>query len=60
MNRTLTFTREERARLAEVCKVLGTTFQEFVKQATLHALDEMEGYARDAKALNDYYQGRDS
>jgi hypothetical protein len=41
--RRLTFTREERARLADICKVLGVTFEEFVHTATLHALDEIEG-----------------
>lgn len=43
MRRTLTFTKGERARLADQCKALGITFEEFVHQATMQACDEMEG-----------------
>ncbi len=44
--RRLTFSIDERRRLAEVCQALGTTFEEFVYHATMQALDEMEGAAR--------------
>lgn len=30
---------------------------EFIEFATLQALDEMEGYAADQRAINAYYQG---
>lgn len=39
----LTFTRDERERLAAACQILGITFAEFVKWATLHELDQIEG-----------------
>ena len=54
--RRLTFTLAERRRLADVCQVLGTTFEEFVHWATMQALDEMEGYARDAALIRAYYE----
>jgi hypothetical protein len=54
--RQLTFSEEERARLATACKALGTTFEELVHWATLQALDELESYGRDAKALHDFYE----
>jgi hypothetical protein len=41
--RKITFSAEERARLAKVCVALGTRFEEFVHDATMQALDEMEG-----------------
>ena len=49
--RKVSFDRDERARLAMVCKVLGVTFAEFVHTATMHALDEMEGDDRYRKSL---------
>jgi hypothetical protein len=48
-NRVVTFTRAERERLAVQCKALGIYFEEFVHDATMQALDEMEGEARDAR-----------
>jgi hypothetical protein len=56
MTRKVTFSAEERKRLAEVCRALGTTFGELVHWATLHALDELEGYARDSTAIRDFYE----
>lgn len=41
--RTVKFTKAERERLADQCKALGITFEEFVRHATMQALDEMEG-----------------
>lgn len=46
----VTFTASERARLAEVCKALGTTFAEFVHFATMEAVSEVEGYGAEAAA----------
>lgn len=46
MRDEVTFTKQERRRLAKACQVLGTTFAEFVHQATMHALDEFEGEGR--------------
>ena len=51
------FTRAERARLAEVCMALGAKFPEFVHFATMRAVDELEGYARDAALIRAYYNG---
>ncbi len=45
----LTFSPEERSRLAKVCQALGTTFEEFVHHATMQAVDEMEGLAHEAR-----------
>jgi hypothetical protein len=55
--RELTFTKEERARLAEVCIALGTTFEEFAHFATMRCIDECEGYANDAALIHAYYEG---
>ena len=41
--RSVTFNAAERERLAKACQVLGITFAEFVKTATLQSLDEFEG-----------------
>ena len=41
--RTVTFSAEERKRLAEVCKILGITFAEFVHKAAMQAADEILG-----------------
>ncbi len=56
--RTLTFTKEERARLAEVCVALSITFEEFAHFATMRAVEECDGYARDANLVKAYYDGR--
>ena len=49
----VTFSAEERQRLAKACQVLGVKFHEFVHFATLQALDEVEsetmGELREAK-----------
>ena len=55
-NRELKFTPAEMTRLRETCRSLGTSYSEFVKFATLQALDEVDGYARDAEALRAYYE----
>ena len=55
--RDLTFSAEERARLADVCKALGTTFAEVAHFATMRAVDECEGYARDAGLIRAFYEG---
>jgi len=43
MNRKVTFSAEERKRLAEVCRILGITFAEFVHRAAMQAADEVLG-----------------
>lgn len=48
--RQVTFTREERQRIADQCKALGITFEEFVRYGTLQALDEMEGLGRELRS----------
>ena len=52
MNRRLTFSAEERKRLAFACQALGTTFEEFVHEATLQALDEFEADIRQVMRRN--------
>ena len=37
-------------------RALGTTFAELVHWATLHALDELEGYARDSAEIRAFYE----
>jgi hypothetical protein len=49
LKRRLRFDGEERARLAAVCRDLGTTFEEFGRVAILHALDEYEALVRDRR-----------
>jgi hypothetical protein len=56
--RQLTFSEEERGRLAVCCKALGTSFEEFAHFATMQAVDEVEGYGRDIRAMKDYYEGK--
>ena len=41
--KSVTFSAPERKRLGIACQVLGVRFDEFVRTATLHALDEFEG-----------------
>ena len=57
MSRQLTFSVEERRRLAAVCKALGTTFEEFCHFATMQAVDECEGHGRDLNAIKAFYEG---
>jgi hypothetical protein len=56
----VTFSAEERKRLANVCVALGTTFQEFCHFATMQAVDECEGLARDQKLISAYYENHTS
>ena len=56
MARQLTFSEEERARLAVCCKALSTTFEEFAKFAVMQAVSECEGLARDSNAIREYYE----
>lgn len=37
------WTADDRLRLAAVCQALGVTFEEFVHEATMQAVDEVEG-----------------
>jgi hypothetical protein len=50
--RLITFTKEERERIAPHCKALGITFAEFVHDATMHMVDEMDGLQRRLKWLD--------
>jgi hypothetical protein len=43
MNRKVTFSAEERKRLAEVCKILGIKFEEFAHDSVMHSVDEVLG-----------------
>jgi hypothetical protein len=47
--RTVTFTKAERQRIAEHCQALGITFGEFIRWATLQAVDEMDGVQRELR-----------
>ena len=58
MDRTFRFDEEERDHFAGVCKALGTTFEEFAKFAVMQAIDEVEGYGRDIRAMKNYYEGK--
>jgi hypothetical protein len=44
MKRQLTFTKEERVAIADHCKAMGITFEEFIHTATMQAVDEVNGY----------------
>lgn len=46
---TDSFTVEEKQRLRRTCEVLRTTYEEFILWSVRHALDEMEGYAQEAR-----------
>jgi hypothetical protein len=52
LRRTLTFTAEERARLAAHCSAMGVSFEEFVHEATMQACDEMDGVQRSLSLLD--------
>jgi Recombination endonuclease VII len=56
-NRDLHFDAAEMERLTNVCRALGTSRPEFVKWAVLQALDEVEGYGRDAAVVRAFYNG---
>ncbi len=47
MNRVITFSADERKRLAFACQTLGIKFPEFVHHATIQALDEFEADVRE-------------
>jgi hypothetical protein len=54
--RQLTFSEEERARLAKICQILGTTFEQFCHFSVLQAMDECEAIGRDVEAVKRYYE----
>ena len=56
-NKQLRFNARDYKRLRDACRALGTSMAEFIEFATLTALDEMEGYARDAEVLRRFYGG---
>ena len=51
MKRQLTFTKDERAKIADHCKALGITFEEFIHTATMQAVDEVNGYGRNIGSI---------
>lgn len=54
--RDLQFDLEIMKRLRIVCRVLGTTYQEFIEFAVRQALDEMEALAEEQQAIEDFYR----
>ena len=48
----ITFSREERARIAVHCKALGTKFHEFVHDASMQIVDELDGVRRERAATD--------
>lgn len=52
----MTFTPEERRRLMVACRALRTTYVEFVHFATMQAISECEGYARDQAEVDAFYE----
>jgi hypothetical protein len=52
LRRTLTFTKEERARLAVHCSAMGVYFEDFVHEAAMQACDEMDGIQRRLSLLD--------
>lgn len=52
MKGQLEFTRAEMARIRTVCQALGTSYAEFIHFATMQAVTEVEGYAREAYRPN--------
>lgn len=56
-DRTVNFDETELVRLRETCRALGTSRAEFIRFATLQALDECEALAREeAEARRAYAQ----
>jgi hypothetical protein len=51
------FSEDDRKRLMPVCRALGTSFADFIHFATMQAVDECEGLAREQDAIRQYYQG---
>lgn len=49
-NRTLQFSPEELTRLRCACRDLGTSYVEFLRHATIEAIDEHEGVMRHLRA----------
>ena len=45
-NRRLTFTDDEMDRIRVACQALGTSYAEFIRFATMAAVDEVEGIGR--------------
>lgn len=56
-SRDLQFDPADMKRLNLAAQQLATTPAEIIVFATRQALDELEGYARDADALRAYYEG---
>jgi hypothetical protein len=48
--RTVAFDEGELARIRECCQALGVAYVEFIHKATMDAVEELEGYARDEHA----------
>jgi hypothetical protein len=47
--RTLSFDEGELARIRECCQALGVAYVEFIHKATMDAVEELEGYARNER-----------
>ena len=52
---TITFAPADRRRLMAACRALGTSYVEFITFATMQAVTECEGYARDQEAIDSFY-----
>jgi hypothetical protein len=50
----ITFSVDERERLAKICQALNTTFAEFVHYASMQSVDEMEGLSREFRKRGIY------
>lgn len=49
------FTKKERERLRRCTEALRTSYIDFIHFATMQAIDEMEGYAEQARQINEHY-----
>jgi hypothetical protein len=52
------FTTEQRERLHRVCRALRTSYVDFVTFATMQAITECEGLAREQDAIHQFYEER--
>ena len=55
-SRDIQLTPQDMARLTGVVAALRCSYGEFVGWAVRQALDEMEGYAADAKLIREFYE----
>jgi hypothetical protein len=55
--RAVNFSKKDYDRIRTCSFALGTSMAEFIEFATLQAVDECEGLARESQRIRDYYQG---